>query len=56
VLNFIQLSGGGGPDGLAIDCEGGLAIAHPVMGAVWLFDWSEPLSRASRYQCGLRRT
>ncbi|MDB5582291.1 MAG: gluconolactonase [Bradyrhizobium sp.] len=37
VLNFIQLTGGGGPDGLAVDQDGGIAIAHP-MGAVWLFD------------------
>jgi gluconolactonase len=36
---FIQLSGGlGGPDGLAMDAEGGLAVAHIGMGAVWLFD------------------
>lgn len=33
---FIQLSGGGGPDGLAIDREGGLAICHIGLGAVWL--------------------
>jgi gluconolactonase len=39
VLNFIQLSGGGGPDGIAVDSEGGLAVAHPMLGAVWLFDW-----------------
>jgi gluconolactonase len=38
VLNFIQLSGGGGPDGIAVDSEGGLAVAHPLLGAVWLFD------------------
>ncbi len=38
VLNFIQLSGGGGPDGIAVDSEGGLAVAHPMLGAVWLFD------------------
>ena len=38
VLNFIQLSGGGGPDGVAVDREGGLAVAHPMLGAVWLFD------------------
>lgn len=38
VQNFIQLSGGGGPDGIAADRDGGLAIAHPLMGAVWLFD------------------
>ncbi|QGZ94927.1 SMP-30/gluconolactonase/LRE family protein [Terricaulis silvestris] len=38
VQTYIQLSGGGGPDGLAIDRDGGLAVAHPMMGAVWLFD------------------
>jgi gluconolactonase len=35
---FIQLSGGIGPDGIAIDESGGLAIAHVGMGVVWLFD------------------
>lgn len=34
---FIQLSGGTGPDGMAIDEEGGLAVAHVGFGAVWLF-------------------
>ncbi len=38
VQTFIRLSGGGGPDGIAIDSQGGLAVAHPQMGAVWLFD------------------
>ncbi len=38
VQNFIQLSGGAGPDGIAVDSEGGLVVAHPMMGAVWLFD------------------
>lgn len=38
VLKFIQLSGGGGPDGIAMDAQGGIAIAHPQMGCVWLFD------------------
>jgi gluconolactonase len=38
VQTFIQLSGGGGPDGIAFDTAGGLAVAHPQMGAVWLFD------------------
>ena len=34
----IQLSGGlGGPDGLALDSEGGLVVAHVGMG-VWRFD------------------
>lgn len=35
---FIQMSGGGGPDGIAIDEQGGLAVAHVGMGAVWLFN------------------
>ncbi|MCO5089808.1 SMP-30/gluconolactonase/LRE family protein [Bosea sp. (in: a-proteobacteria)] len=34
---FIQMSGGSGPDGLAIDEKGGLAVAHVGLGAVWLF-------------------
>lgn len=35
---FIRLSGGTGPDGLALDEEGGLAVAHVGLGCVWLFD------------------
>lgn len=45
---FLQLSGsaGGGPDGLAIDAAGNLAVAHPLMAAVWLFSVrGEPLLR-----------
>jgi gluconolactonase len=44
---FIQLSGGpGGPDGLAMDEAGNLAVAHVGFGAVWLFDrHGEPLYR-----------
>src|SRR5512133_2942510 len=44
---FIQLSGGlGGPDGLAIDCAGSLAVAHIGLGTVWLFSaLGEPLAR-----------
>lgn len=35
---FVQLSGGlSGPDGLALDVEGGLVVAHAGMG-VWRFD------------------
>jgi gluconolactonase len=46
VGNFIQLSGGGGPDGLAVDREGNLAIAHIGLGCVWLFSQrGEPLAR-----------
>jgi gluconolactonase len=33
----IQLSGGQGPDGLAIDGDGGLLVVHPPIG-VWRFD------------------
>ncbi|MCC4300191.1 SMP-30/gluconolactonase/LRE family protein [Aurantimonas coralicida] len=35
---FIQLSGLGGPDGMAMDQAGGLAIAHIDLGTVWIFD------------------
>ncbi len=36
---FIRLSGGlAGPDGMAIDEAGGLAVAHAGLGVVWLFD------------------
>jgi gluconolactonase len=42
----IQLSGGRGPDGMAMDEADGLAVAHPDMGAVWLFDHrGEPMYR-----------
>ncbi|HEX3860751.1 MAG TPA: SMP-30/gluconolactonase/LRE family protein [Stellaceae bacterium] len=34
---FIQMSGGGGPDGMAMDAEGNLAVCHVGMGSVWLF-------------------
>jgi gluconolactonase len=44
---FIQLSGGlAGPDGLALDEDGNLAIVHAQHGSVWLFSrWGEPLLR-----------
>ncbi len=47
VGTFIQLSGGSaGPDGLAIDQEGNLAVAHMGLGCVWLFSaLGEPLYR-----------
>ena len=46
VGNFIQLSGGGGPDGLAMDEAGNLCVAHIGIGAVWLFSPAgEPLLR-----------
>jgi gluconolactonase len=44
---FVRLSGGlGGPDGLALDSEGNLAVCHAGMGSVWLFSrLGEPLYR-----------
>lgn len=35
---FVQLSGGTGPDGLAMSEEGHLLVAHVGMGVVWVFD------------------
>jgi len=34
---FIQMSGGMGPDGMAMDSDGNLAVCHVGMGSVWLF-------------------
>ncbi|MFQ5467252.1 MAG: SMP-30/gluconolactonase/LRE family protein [Kiloniellaceae bacterium] len=44
---FLQLSGGLiGPDGLAIDERGNLAVCHAGLGTVWLFSAiGEPLAR-----------
>lgn len=43
---FIQLSGGSGPDGLAIDQADGLAVCHLGLGTVWLFSpQGEPILR-----------
>ena len=44
---YIQLSGGwGGPDGLALDEDGNLAVAHVGLGSVWIFDrFGEPRYR-----------
>lgn len=47
VAAFIQLSGGlAGPDGLAMDAEGNLAVAHCGLGCAWIFSrLGEPLYR-----------
>ena len=46
VGNFFQLYGPTGPDGLAMDAAGNLAIAHPGSGSVWLVDpQGEPVAR-----------
>lgn len=43
---FIQLSGGGGPDGLALDRNGSLFVTHVGLGCVWAFDrFGEPQLR-----------
>ena len=35
---FINLSGGTGPDGMALDAEGSVVVAHIGLGTVWVFD------------------
>lgn len=43
---LINLSGGVGPDGLALGPDGTLAVCHPGLASVWLFDlYGEPLLR-----------
>ena len=34
---FVQLSAAG-PDGLALDASGNVVVAHPTVGAVWMFN------------------
>jgi len=38
VGKFIQLSGGTGPDGITIDGDGNLLVAHAGLGCVWCFN------------------
>jgi gluconolactonase len=46
VGTYLQLSGGLGPDGLAVSAKGELAVAHAQTGSVRLFDpLGEPLGR-----------
>ena len=43
---FLQLSGGGGPDGMAVDTAGNIVVAHSGFGSVWIFSpIGEPLYR-----------
>lgn len=43
---FIQLSGGTGPDGMAVDEAGNLVVAHTGLGCAWVFSpIGEPLWR-----------
>jgi gluconolactonase len=54
---FIQLTGSlSGPDGLAVDSDGGLAVCHSGLGAVWLFSkLGEPVYRIRSCR-GIRTT
>jgi gluconolactonase len=53
---FIQMSGGTGPDGMAMDEDDNLAICHVGFGTVWLFSrLGEPLQRI-RSTAGLATT
>jgi gluconolactonase len=46
VGTFIQMSGGNGPDGVAIDEDDNLVVCHVGFGAVWLFsNRGEPMLR-----------
>lgn len=43
---FIRLSGGIGPDGIAMDDNGNFAVAHIGLGTVWVFNaQGEPIAR-----------
>jgi len=56
VGTFIQMSGGTGPDGIAMTETGGLAVCHVGLGTVWLFSpLGEPLYRV-RSCAGLNTT
>ncbi len=46
VGTYIQMSGGNGPDGMAIDDDDNIAVCHVGFGAVWLFSArGEPMLR-----------
>lgn len=43
---FVRLSGGSGPDGLAIDARGNLIVCHLGLGTLWVFNpQGEPIRR-----------
>ena len=43
---FVQMSGGTGPDGMAVDSKGNLIVAHTGLGCAWMFTPAgEPLYR-----------
>ena len=48
---FIRMSGGTGPDGMAIDQAGNIAVCHIGLGCVWLFSAvGEPMLRINAPQ------
>jgi gluconolactonase len=54
---YIRMSGGGGPDGIALDEQGGLAVCHVGFGAVWLFSpRGEPMYRIDSPDGGIYTT
>lgn len=53
---WVQMSGGVGPDGMAMDVEGRVAVAHPGMGSVWVFDRRGEPVRRIRCVEGIRPT
>lgn len=56
VGTFIQMSGGNGPDGIAMDEDDNLAVCHVGFGAVWLFSKTgEPMLRINS-PCGTHTT
>jgi gluconolactonase len=56
VGNFIQMTGGGGPDGINLDAAGNLAVCQIGMGALWLFNpQGEPILRVDS-PCGRQTT
>jgi len=45
---FVQMSGGTGPDGMAVDEAGNVVVAHTGLGCVWVFSpLGEPLYRVN---------
>lgn len=55
VGTFIQMTGGGGPDGISIDEAGNLVVCQIGMGALWLFNpQGEPILRVD--SCAGRQT
>jgi len=52
---WLQLSGGTGPDGMAMAADGSIVVAHVGLGSLWVFDrFGEPIRRvrcAEGFRC-----